>query len=494
MKKTMLSVFLSIVLLLLCVGAALASPMPGTEDAAFAAALEEDKLRLKPYDISINIDNQNLYGEITRLNTVLEQYEMETYSLLYVPTEGETAIAGDDFYSSFSFYSLFSGGNKMLLTDGHGLAMVYDGDSGEARSIVPVEGLDPEYCGLMYSLLCKPEPAGVAWSSDGRYIALSFLRNTLLMARLDCNLLLIDTEEGTVRPLLDLPYPVKAITGNFFGAPFRAVFDTEKPVLYYEMYRVPNAIAGPYNQLRAYDLTTGETRVLSLSDFSTTTSDPALLVTPLGIANTYAHIKMNEDFGIAFRGERSTGTYIHGDPESPIAAQARNSRLLAVSDTHGLLLTGLSGAQPGTVGPTIHLFALDGISAALYDTVLSIQPDNAPQERLAQANLADLLAADAAENVLRPQLHNAVFSPDGNYILLAYHVQGGEYGLYIHDIARGVTGRIDLSAAFETSPNYLGAYGLPFTNADTGMHWLPDGRIMLAVGDGMRIFELSIAE
>ncbi len=483
-------------------GALAESYLPsGMDDEAFAKAVAQGRVALRPARISLSVSREEYVREARRYNAALAAFGNQPGM---IPLDGiqdsgaETLELSDAFYEAQSYLSLSPDGTRMLAVSG-GIPWMIDLAAGSVRFLAPDGEMDPLYYDKFYQrIFGQIEDQGVVWSQDGRYIALCFPRQVLQMMRLGINALLVDVERGTVAQLVrDLPPDLKIFSASNpykGGAPLRAVFDGNEPVIYYEAYAA-EILGHRHSAIRSRNLKTGETKTLAFYDAQLTTSDPRLYLSKQGFIFTVADVKNDGARGIAIMGTGAApDAMILRDPKDPLELFMIN-RLIALEGNKGILQTIWPVSGTGT--DVLQMLTLDSLSGEAFKHCLLIRPDSTPAQRLMQADLADVVDAhtlgfrqNALDGLERPV--NAALSPEGRYLLLTVHAGKGVTRLYLYDAVSGVLGKVDLSESGAGEQSFLGMRETPKSNMHRGLIWLGNNRLLVGIHGKYRVFELAV--
>ncbi len=479
---------------------------PGITDEEFDRALAEDRLALVPTKDEMVIRYDQAAAEAERLNAALAVYGDED-SMMDMPSETPArtverqpvhTMYGD---MGLNLLSLSPNSDKVLMAVG-GMAMVYDFENQQMKLIAPDAGIDQDqYDVWLHKLLTEVEERGVVWSQDGRYVAMCYPSRIFTQMQFGCNMLLIDTEAGTVRIVMeDLPIkvvPVK-LTLPFIGAPVRAVFDPVEPILYIEAFFADDG-TNRESVLYAYDCETGERRKIASADYLSTSSDPHMWVTARGIVRTYHHNNLDDGYGLMFSTLDGEEIRFPAPITEEYAKQQRTQQLIDLKGGRGLLLSQWSDLAIVAKGSLIP-FLVDDLSEKDFERGVAIAPYTLPEERLVTYSLEEAAALDQEGGlrmrILRDELHipyNAALSPDGRYMILAVKDVRGESFLYIHDFENGVTGKLDVSSLEENGRVPI-AYTSPNNRSPRGLRWLNNNRLLVGIGSGSTygVYELAV--
>ena len=317
----------------------------------FDQALGADKLSLVPVNLTLAVDEKTL-------NEAVERYEAQI-SLLgsarnlfpnarITSTSLLSELSGDDLYKNIRIISASPDGNKFFIaiggtTDKGDVLAIWDETGGSIRYLAPIAGLTAKdvYKLILEQLSVINEGFGVTWSPDGRYIALTYI-HWAVGYHPNYSALLVDTEKGEIKPLLEFPNGIsnKDFYKEYQGTPIRAVFDHDSEFLYYE---VANCDKPDVATFYRYELETGETEKLIVTDVRPLKMDPKLWWTEDGLMTMACKI-YNEVSGISL--------YLSGISLQPLGGETKyfyrdekvtdnwitqHSCLLSVTGRNGIL-------------------------------------------------------------------------------------------------------------------------------------------------------------
>jgi len=500
-------------------------------DQRFNQALVEDSLVLRPVDMSITLNYDELIAEIERYNDQMRRYNTNALisPRLADNVNTNTVLSGVDFYNTVSIVSISPSGTQFLLwvkTDDTRFALVvWDELSGALKLIAPASGLDGDYVskGMMpfadydddWGFPWFINDSGISWSTDGRYIAIS---DGYPNYNTGNGTVLIDAEKGEARPLVSLPYPViwPSLDESFPGMPVRAVFDPFDDYLYYEstgaVYeRIDDWELVFENTISRYDLRTGETTLLMHLGGVNGSLDPLLWWTENGLMHSF-HI------GLAVRpigGEAKLVHQIHGDEEplnffrdaydGQVIVSAAGNQGVSISSPIGQSYIGFDNPYYRLV-----LFATDKLIPDVFDKMTVIQPDVPPQQRLREISLPTG-ALDESFRYLMEEMDrtqsvvpvNAMLSPDGRYALILTgdahnHDEHGAAVLYVYDIEKQMCGRLILNDNLLVNnlaylgESYHSSRSSGFIQYSHGLMWAANNRVLLFKDGSYRVYEFCI--
>lgn len=176
----------------------------GAED-AFEKALLADELAIGPVEYSLTLQVADVMEEALRYNERMAPYD-EDLTIDMGPAAGYSqdtvVLEADMLYEDVDILSLSPDGTRLFAFISE-MPVVLDFAENRMHLLAPAEDLDAGYVSAYIPQLYRAvEDASIAWSADGRYIALSFPRKSFMMMRFDMNVILIDVEQGTMEPLL----------------------------------------------------------------------------------------------------------------------------------------------------------------------------------------------------------------------------------------------------------------------------------------------------
>ncbi len=480
----------ALAVLLLCGTVSVHAAPSGEQD--FALLLAQDRLALREADFEIHIPAGVITQEYERYRAAMAALGLEA------PAEPEADILTDgavidaaQLYRSARYISFSPDGRRLFVVLGD-LPVFYDFDTRDLRIIVPVEGISAAfYTDYAARTLTQPEDQGVLWSPDGRHIAFTSPRQVLMMMRLAVNILLVDTRAGTVDKVFQaLPDHVKLTDGYTNGYPFRVGFSPDGSTLYYELLYV-STLGLRRNEIRAYQLETGQTEVVSFFTSESTTMDAALWPVAGGLLESIAHMRASGERGLAIRGLGQADRLIVRNPSDPLEA-GMSHRVAGVVGGRGLLYTSWGGTM---MRPLFQLFSLDSLSPDIFRRALAVRLQAEPAQRLVDLDLSLLNAdgqggfdADALAGLDLPA--NAALSPDGQYMLLL--IGGPEHEqprLYMYDFSAQVLGAVDLSRLDRQGDDFMGFFEGTMSTASRGLRWLADNRLLITIGGQHRLYE-----
>lgn len=473
---------------------------PGISNEDFDRALAADQLVLKPVDVSLTLDYTRIKTEADRYDTLMRPYDES--AIIGFPEGGNETIqqtlSGDDIYEEVEFISISPDGKQSLVMNGKRL-MVMDLDAGDIRFIVPVEGLDADFVKkVLIKQLTNVEEVGVIWSSDSRYIALSYPYMVFLAMRINYGTLLIDAEKGEIKPIVELPSEVVywQVSNGEISVPFRAMFDPLSEYLYYESYG-----GFPNSSICRYNISNGESTKIFDVDSSFQTADPALWLTDEGLLSTFGGMNLTDGFGLILHPLNGEQRLIKADVNTSLGRLMYGENLIALAGEHGVLYKDFGGSEleDRILPRSITLFSLDELSSDIFQTTLFVRLSASADKRVEIVTIAanatpvteqTLMSELEAEEIAQPV--GAALSPSGRYMLLPLQSAGIGEKLCIFDIDKRVCGYIDLSQ-LSTSEGPFAQYSAFNTPRQCGIRWADHNRILLNANGQNRLYELAIA-
>jgi len=175
------------------------------------------------------------------------------------------------------------------------------------------------------------------------------------------------------------------------------------------------------------------------------------------------------------------------------------SRIISVAGRSGILYASSSNV-PGSqeiLPKSMVLFSLDNLSNDVFQETLFIRPDMPPDQRLIMISISpDATPEDTqplrvdlyAGQLIQPV--NGTLSPDGQYAMFAIKDFDLNAALYVYDIERNICGRVNLDALGEYTSVFI-RYKTPNDYSLQGFHCLGNNRVLLAIGDEYRLYELK---
>ena len=493
----------------------------------FDQALGADKLSLAPVNLTLAVDEKVL-------NEAVERYEAQISLLgvekdLFPDARSDSVcllneLSGDELYENIRIISVSPDGNKYLIAMGDaanigkisasldglkffaamgdatgigGTLAVWDETDGSIRFLAPKAGLTAEdvYLLLSYQLQRIEEP-GIIWSPDGGYITFSYINWAFKNVRFESGTLLIDTEKGEIKPLVELSNRISLtdFDEKYPGVPIRCAFDPSGKFLYYEVY---NPLAG--NAINRYDLETGETKKMIETGSWLTSLDPKLWWTEDGLMTMFTNVEMEEGFGISFRPLGGETALIHGDVNAILGIMMYSSNLISVAGRSGILYS-TRAIDLGSQMPLLRsmvLYSLDSLTGDVFQKTLFIRPDAPPDQRLEIV----AIPPDAAPGDMRPLIDDldeerlvqpvsGTLSPDGQYAFFATQNKNLGAALYVYDIERNVCGRVNLNALDMDSKAFM-LYSFLKRHQTQSFLWLGNNRVLLSIGGVSRLYEFQ---
>jgi len=419
--------------------------------------------------------------------------------------------------------SLSPDGQKLLVLAGEQLS-VYTFADGVLLPLMPNVGKSSLSDEAMRHLLARPEANAVSWSADGRYLSLSFPGRFFAHFVMNGNVWIADLETGVISPRFELPEGTRLPK---VGVPYtdrpdipvRATFDTEQPILYYDLLKFDTVdgsdvyaycyyqwdyeadevakigeIAGPLQSVDANLRKMGEY-------FVTVVSYPVVLDMGSGLAAMSGGMEPKlslESEGIL----KAMLRYAH-------LIDAHDTAILFTSQIFGNLEFLKTNAQImgdeleleyGMIA-RLHLIecSLDQNGEAQYEGFLALDVSAPPELRMLRISVEEVndekMMGALSQRLLWGEiayLFNAAFSPDGAYLLLAASAYDETKSLYVLNRATGECGLIALPQEFQPAKRAF-AYddrGLRFSTR--GIQWSEGGRLLLSDGTANRLYELAV--
>lgn len=406
--------------------------------------------------------------------------------------------------------SLSPDGEKLLMLSDDGLSVCSLAD-GTRTPLKPREGNSHLSEEQMQNLFSAPEVTATSWSADGRYLSFSFPAHVFRRMLAASNVWVADLETGEVDPLFDLPDGISMVDlhgGNPSDVPVRAVFDPDRPVLYYNVLSADAAdgdrpILDRYFQLY---YKTGETVPIGDIPFDMVSGDPCLRRIGGRLVTTVAYnAGIKGGAGLASMAEGETPQLTLAK-EGFLAAFLYGARLLDAHGRDAVLY------QPGHGYDIVYgrsegyrrimrlmECALNDQGEAQFGAALAVEPGAPPQSRLLRFSVEELDDDETNEAVFQRYMRqeitycfNAAFSPDGGYLLLAAQGGDGSKGLYVHNRVTGECGRVALPEDFEAELDTMafvqeaGLYMVP------GIQWSAGDRLLLFDGNINCLYALAV--
>ncbi|HSK68462.1 MAG TPA: hypothetical protein VLA21_04315, partial [Candidatus Limnocylindria bacterium] len=456
---------------------------------------------LSPLPIRVALGRAAYAREASRYDAALAALgDTENQAVFPVGPADEGQAFTPEFYDSLQYLTLSPDGSRLFAVL-DGLPFVHDLRDGNTTFIAPDPARGEDYYALYRRLLERLEDRAVAWSPDGRMLALAWPRAVLTQLRFGANAVLVDTEAGTASPVVgDLPPDASFLRPGpapALGYPIRAAFSDDGATLYYEAFSAENALLGRHNRLVAHDLETGENRTVSYFTWDDLVADGGLLPVKGGFLSAVGSVKEGVvRFGLALRGLDGASAYAYAPGDAEHALQLE---LLDAAGGHALLLAmRLAGYAPSI---TLRLVSLDGLAGGLPETALAIRRDAGGAPAPAQLPLGEVYekgdkpAAGYRDGLLYeyeiPQ--NGALSPDGKRLLLLTRGEGlgGDVRMYVYDLASGALSPVDLSAAQVTGDAVFGMFAGPGSNLARGLRWVGEDRVLATHGGKYRVYELK---
>ncbi|MCL1854408.1 MAG: hypothetical protein FWF86_01630 [Clostridia bacterium] len=411
-----------VLLIVLCASGSFAvagmpeTPIPGVGSEDFDAALREDRLTLAP-----------------------------------VPLPGLPEDA--------QLLSLSPDGSRLLLLTDSGLSVFTVADG----AVLPLTPLPGEKCKLTDETIGKmfdaPEVNAVSWSADGEYLSFGFPRRTILEARYDTNLWIANLETGAIEPFLDLPESIRVTDPDMPDVPLRAMFDRERPLLYYDLLTPSRDIEYFSWDYRA-DITTrmgGMPLMMMMGPVN-----PALMRIGEHLVMNAVDRNPSEGSGLIAMSGGAAPVMTLETGEGFLTRFLGRARLIDARDRAALLECfdisfDASSEQDEslTLWTCIHLMecALNEKGEAQYGAFLGVNINLPAESRLLRVTAGDLDKQEAREALFRrfqreeiALFANAAFSPGGDYALLA--ISGPSCSLYVLNRGTGECGYVGLPEGF----------------------------------------------
>lgn len=476
-----------------------AAPSPQAAEQMLAGP--RDFAVLEPLALDLRIAGDQMLAESERYNAAVARFgdsaEPLPVDAIRKDLEKEQSVGSDTFYNTTTYFQLSPSGNKLFFISG-GIPAVYDRMDQQLRMLVPDDTMGQEYFEEVYLQLMRRLPDdSLVWSQDEQYLAVAAPVLLLQQLRLGTNILLMDLTAGTVRPLVpELPVKVSLHDlKNLKGAPLRAGFDGEQPVLYYEAMGAGEDAEGErYDELRSYDLLSGQTQVIASYPMKQADVSPRLWSTPQGLLHTFASMKKQEERGLAIRPVSGNPFIlaVTGEGDNPVA----DFCMLDMAAGRGLLM---SRQYPG--GPRqmnfFHLLSMGELTVDAFDVVLAVDPGAAPEGRLRRLSLQNDLnrgmdnTAPALPGGMQPVVNGAL-SPDGKHLLLATSTAPDQAALWLYSFEQNTLYVVALEAAELGAISRLAALQAPGQQSLRGLQWVGENTLRLWNDGRYRLYTLSL--
>ena len=472
-----------------------------------AAGIEAGNLRLVPVDPVVRHDPAETLAAIAACYG--EDAEGITPGFLSVLEQGELPVNGTD-APHLEPISFSPDGTRMLAWLGSTLLVA---DMREGKLQFPwrlADDLSDEMREHVRRMMRDPELLYHSWSADGNTLAFSSPRKVIAQGFFGANLWLADLGDGSFRPLFpDLPVNGKIGKGDYEqGVPYRAVFDAERPILYYDVYGALSASQEQSGCMTyAYDLTTGTHTPLLFVEREWVTLE---VLHPYGGGLLTLAIHREPDKGVSLitvspEGEGALRPVPTGDGNIAPALW-RMSRLVEATENRAVLLP-LRGSSGNGYGAELNL------ATVLTERMLLLVDPAAPEDAWTNIHIieardgkgqlkpienADVYVAEMEASGVTVKdliasngfkLFNATFSPDGAYLLLVGREETAG-ALYLVDLATMACAGVRIGQQEWTLPILAGVYETPMNLKNPrGLQWLPDGRVLLWDGKENQLFE-----
>lgn len=416
-----------------------------------------------------------LLDEMTRYNATLTALGEDINTL---DTEDPDLLSGkewrlnDERMADFAQHLVLSPDASRLFMISGGQAFTYDFGTQHFRIVTPDPAMGQQYyADTFLPQFGQLEDLGVQWSPDGRYMVFTAPRLFLIMMR-STSALLLDVEQGIIKPLVDEPpfELMQSDAGEGGRSPLKAGFSQDGSQLFVEFMgkRADEAI---YSEITAFDLEMGAESPVAQTDWEAVTTDARLWQTDCGLVYTYANLRRKGPVGVALTDTDGTTQVAEGDQTAAPSQQLPSPQLIDVAASRGLLFS--QWAVP--TAPMLQLFTCDTLSDDALNKGLVIKPQAAPNERLVSLPLADVMQAQqdaftpgAGENTLVPM--NGALSPDGQYMaLLAYSETTAR--LFVYAFEDGTLNEVTLSGEEMNRDSLWGLLGQRVPQNARGMRW-----------------------
>ena len=475
----------------------------GAED-AFEKVLLADELAIGPVEYSLTLQVADVMEEALRYNERMALYD-DDLTIDMGPAAGYSqdtvVLEADMLYEDVDILSLSPDGTRLFAFISE-MPVVLDFAENRMHLLAPAEDLDADYVSAYIPQLYRAvEDASIAWSADGRYIALSFPRKSFMMMRFDMNVILIDVEQGTMEPVMDGVFDAPPIGPDFQGAPVRAAFHPVDGLLYYEVYSLLREdIDMHVNELRSYDPRTRETKSILQYDRDGSTVEPLLWFYGDSLVQAYVTPNHQIAMGIVFRdltGGAGTMTRVRNEVVNRIMRQGHLIDLQGDSAVYMARVEHITSGADMQILVGLVPFSLPEISANTFDRMLAIWPGKPSEERVewldmtAFPNLEEgIVQALEDGDLVIP--YNAALSPDGSYLLAAAMIGEETPLLYVIDMKTYACGAISLDG-LGVAPQRFALNAVPANSYHRGIRWLQNNKIMLDTAGHYRIYELSVS-
>jgi len=462
--------------------AAAETPLPGISGEDFDRALREDRLAIVPVDLP-GLPNGALP--------------------LSLSPDGKKL--------------LFRAWNEDLLSDGHTLNVYTIADG----SILPLSlntGRSNQPMETITKLFEKPEANAVSWSADGQYLSFSFPRSILMNMYYTTNIWMADLQTGVVDPLFELPERIEPFGGDIPNIPVRAMFDAERPILYYDLMIMDKTDADERLKVRLYgwNYETGSTAFVGDVPFYMMTTDPTLRRMGEYLVTTVTSMRVADGTGLAAMAGgkaakltlKTEGFFVEFLYGSRLIDTHGNAALLNRLNRDSIRLIESIGRETREILSSARLMecALDENGSALYGALLvGLDCQLPPESRLLRFTVEEVKALDdetanaLCQRVIQKEIipvHNAAFSPDGGYYLLASQSNDSDVieprgTLYVWNRTANECGLVTLPD--DLLMNNIAFYGeAPMNFFARGIQWSEDGLLLLFTGETNSLFRLDI--
>ena len=383
--------------------------------------------------------------------------------------------------------SLSPDGTRLLYVAEDGLYL-YALEDGSAIKLMPQTGESGLSQEQIETLFARVEAVSISWSPDAAQVLFSFPRRIFLDMRYSSNVWLCSTGTGEITPLIAFPEnfaPIKSYEGEPFMIPILAQFDGQLP------HQADIMLRGPYPSIAdievgRIDLTTGETALIGRYPNTMLGRLPctlwraggnlvAVLASQKGPAD-YAGLAVmrdGEQFTTVTESSAAGSIFLHG-----------SCMIAALDDTAILYNATANDNRNEHRYPYLAEIHLDEQGAITFDGFLALDLSTPADQRLKKIPFGeyDFVNSQALANP-----YNAVYSPDGAYMLLAA-VAAGEPQLYIVNRHTGECGIVSIPAYLHedgTRPGF--SYGAG-TYSLRGIEWADHNRLLLTDGTSAHLY------
>ena len=402
----------------------------------------------------------------------------------------DAALAAALADAEFILLSKSPAGNSGFITDGASAAMMYNGKyhlaypstKGVPDDFSNLETFCSFFSSKFQSLLGEE---GIVYSADGRYAAICNKKITLTTMRLFLDPILLDLSTGEL--ILTATYPNQPLKEENAGAVTSALFSSDNRYFYYILY---GNFSGARIRLYRYDLEKGGTELCLESRDNL----------------YYPHLAELEDGSLlmindCYKSDESEGLVIASCTGGVWSIEETKLKLnhnycyagrLMYSSNSGLAClvenTGNSSVTFQLINPNTRFEGIDQFWCIRKETdeIEALSPEEF--QASVDADVKDGQAASMLSALYPYQtIYNAVFSPDGNYLLLHTlddSVKGSTRNLFLlrlEDMAlRKVSG-------LDAEKILVSVFG---RNYPMNIEWNTD-ELIIGTDDGIRTFEFT---